>query len=267
MDIVGRFGASVLSNLRLLGDLAGIFTLTLRESRHFLVPARRRIFWFLFKRQLYNSGFRAAYANTLIAILLGFILVSVAHDVLPAGVSITDYYSNFFVLVAIREIGPLVSGIILISRSASAVTAEVGHSKLEREFEILEAHRMSPVLLFWMPVFYAFPLSLLLMFLWFNVVCMLSSYAFLLLATDYASNIGLETFISAILWRITEIEMLVSLAKAILGGMFIGMISILFATRVEGKYTDIPRAISNSSTAQLFVFFAINASLSVLAYR
>lgn len=265
--MLSRLGYEVRNFVGMTMELFGMLTVTIRESIHFRYPARRRMFWFLFKRQLYSSGFRAAYINAMIAMLLGWLLITIAFSLLPPGVDFVEYYARIFYIVSIREIGPLVSGIILISRSATAVTAELGHSKLKGEFEVMLANRMNPVFMFCLPVLYAFPLSLILMFFYFNVVCVLSSYVFLVLFTDFGTGLSLHHYLTAVVEKISMVELTVSLGKAALGGLLVGMISVLFATRVGDRYTDISRAISNSSTTQLFVFFSINVLFSYMAYR
>jgi phospholipid/cholesterol/gamma-HCH transport system permease protein len=265
MNAIGRLGQLVKSFFNILINMLGLLSLTIKETRHILKPTRRRIFWLLFKRQLYNSGVKAIYINTLIAILLSWVLMSKAYTLLNEGVTAANYYAQFFIIVVVRELGPLVSGIILISRSANAITAEIGHLKLYNEFDVLRSLRMSPVFMFMVPVFFSFPLSLLLMFFYFNLICILASYAFI--SVLYHAQIGLEAFISAILVNLTINELIISLAKACIGGSLIGLISIYFGANVGTRFTDISRAISNSTTTQLFVFFALNVSLSIVAYR
>jgi len=265
--MIGLIGKSTRNFFTMSLDLLGMLTITVRESIHLKDSARRKMFWFLFKRQLYNSGFKAAYINALIATILGWLLITMTLSLLPKGVDFVDYYARIFYIVSVREIGPLISGIILISRSATAVTSELGNIKLKGEFDVVTAHRMSPVFLFCLPVFYAFPLSLLMMFFYFNVVCVLSSYAILLIFTDFGSALSLNQYLITIVDKISIIEIITSMGKACLGGLLIGMISVLFAMQVSDKYTDISKAISSSATTQLFVFFLINVSFSFMAYR
>ncbi|MEH6592485.1 MAG: ABC transporter permease [Halioglobus sp.] len=246
-------------------DILGMFYLALKDIVYLREPGKRRIFWHLFKRYFYNAGFRAASVNTLIAILLGWILILIATRFLPEGAALGEFFQNFYVIASIREIGPLVSGMILISRSANAVTADVGYLKISGEFEVLQSLRLNPFLIFLMPVFFAFPISLLLMFFYFNTVCILSSYFFL--AVHSGAGIGLEQFVGGIVEKITLLEIFVSVGKAVLGGSLIGIISIYFGARVVGGYDAVSRAISNSTTIQIFAFVAVNLSFSYMAYR
>ena len=263
--LLTRTGALAFGVVGTVSDLLGIFFLALRQIPFLVEAGKRRIFWHLFKRYIYNAGFRAAYINTLIAILLGWLLIGVATRVLPEGIALSEYFQSLYVIVSIREIGPLVSGIILISRSANAVTSDIGLLALNGEFEALRAQRLNPFIVCLLPVFLAFPVSLAMMFVFFNVVCILSSWLFLASLGDH--SVALGQFVSGVVSQLTGHELLVSFAKAILGGSVIGIISIYFGARVRGGYESISRAISNATTAQIFAFIAINLLLSTMAYR
>lgn len=226
--------------------------------------SRRRIFWLLFKRQLFNAGMKAAGINAVIAILLGWLVMSKAYSLVPNNAQFIDYYAQFFVIVVIREIGPLISGIILIARSASAVTAEVGHMQLYRQFEALQAVNMNPVVVFILPVLIAFPVSLLLMFFYFNVICILSAYSMIALYHD--GTFTLMSFIQALMSQLSNFEMFIAVTKALVGGALIGLTSLYFGYHVSDRITDISRAISNSNTMQLFTFFLLNIALSYVVY-
>ncbi|WP_143871459.1 MlaE family ABC transporter permease [Catenovulum sediminis] len=262
--MIGLVGHYTRSFFTYMGDITGLLTLTIKEIKHLTHPARRAIFFFLFKRQLFNTGVRAIGINTAIAIIIGSLMMARLFALLPPGKSMAEFYANFFVIVVIRELGPLISGIILIARSATAITAEIGHLKLYNEFEVLQAQKMSPIFIFLLPVFFAFPLSLLLMFIFFNAVSILSAY-FVILLDD--PTLSFTFFLSAILSKITMLEVIITLCKALIGGSLIGLISLHFSGKVGGRFTDISRAISSSTTAQLIAFFTLNVGLSLLAYQ
>ena len=86
--LLSKTGAIVFSTAALIADIFGIFYLTLKDVAFLAEPGKRRIFWYLFKRYFYNSGFRAASINTLLAILLGWILILAATKFLPAGTAL-----------------------------------------------------------------------------------------------------------------------------------------------------------------------------------
>ena len=247
---------------RTIMDLIGLISVALAASKLLFETKRRGIFMALFYRQIYNTGVRALYINGAVAVLVGTRLISRLFDYIPNQV-MEDQFGYLFMVIVFRELGPLISGVILIARSATSITAEIGYLRLRREFQVLNGLGISPVFLFLLPVFFAFPLSLLLMFIYFDLVVFLSSYAVIWLSNPSADFFALLT---AILNQISLNEIAINGLKAVLGGMMIGVISIHFGAKVENSFTEVSDAISNSTTTQLLVFFVINILLSILAY-
>ena len=252
----------ILTLSNIVMELIGLISVALAASKLLLAPKRRTIFSALFYRQLYNTGVRAHYINGAVGILIGTLVISRLFYYIPNQV-LEEQFGYLFMVIVFRELGPLISGVILIARSATAITAEIGYLRLRREFQVLNGLGISPVFMFLLPVFFAFPLSLLLMFIYFDLVVFLSSYAVIWIVNPDADFLSL---LSAILNQISLNEIAINALKAILGGMMIGVISIHFGAKVEDSFTDVSDAISNSTTTQLMVFFIINILLSLLAY-
>lgn len=243
-------------------DIVGMISVALRSSVEILEPSHRPIFVALFKRQLYKTGVRALYLNGVIAALVGALLMARVFAYFPRQV-VEEQYGYFFVVIVVRELAPLISGVILIAMSATATTAEIGFLRVFREFEVLRGLGINPVFLFLLPVFFAFPLSLVLMLVYFDSICLLSAYLVISLSDQ---PIAFLPFVADIVDQIAFNEVAVSLVKAVLGGMLIGVISIRFGARAMDSYEDVSNAIANSTTMQLLVFFLLNVALSLLAY-
>lgn len=243
-------------------DVIGLISVALSATGDLTNPKRRQIFLNLFVRQLYNTGVKALYINGMIAIFIGALLMSRLFDYIPQQV-LAQQYGYLFVVIIFRELGPLISGIILIARSATAITSEIGFLRMTREFQVLHGLGINPVFMFLLPVFFAFPISLFLMFIYFDFVCILAAYAFIWLSDP---TVEFMTFLTSILHQITWNEVAINAVKALLGGTVIGLISIHFGAKATDSFDDVSEAISNSTTSQLMAFFLINIVLSLLAY-
>lgn len=259
VDAIGRWPREAIAYLL---DIVGLISIALSATGDIVRSKRRHIFLDLFVRQLYNTGVKALYINAVIATFIGALLMSRLFDYIPRQV-ITEQYGYLFVVIVFRELGPLISGIILIARSATAVTSEIGYLRMSREFQVLHGLGINPVFMFLLPVFFAFPISLFLMFIYFDFICILSAYAVIWYSDP---SIEFMAFLGSILSQISANEVAINAVKAILGGMVIGVISIHFGARASDSFEDVSRAISNSTTSQLMVFFLINVVLSLLAY-
>ena len=140
VDAIGKKPADLGSYVL---DIIGLISVALTSSKDLLDPKRRRMFWNLFKRQLYTTGVRALYINGAIAIFIGALMMSRLFDYIPRQ-AIETQYGQLFVIVIFRELGPLISGIILIARSATAVTSEIGYLRMTREFQVLNGLGINP---------------------------------------------------------------------------------------------------------------------------
>ena len=125
-------------------DLIGLISVALAASKLLFEKKRRGIFMALFYRQIYNTGVRALYINGAVAVLVGTLLISRLFDYIPNQV-MEDQFGYLFMVIVFRELGPLISGVILIARSATSITAEIGYLRLRREFQVLNGLGISPV--------------------------------------------------------------------------------------------------------------------------
>jgi len=244
-------------------DLIGIAWVILKSARLLLNVGKRRLFQRLFKRQLYSTGVRAVYINVVVGTLVGVLMISKLYDYLP-GEALANQFGSWFVLIVIRELGPLISGLILIARSGTAVTYEIGFLQSRGEFNVLRGLGVNPAYVFLLPVVIAFPASLLIMFIYFDIVVFVSSYVMIWFSDSSVEFTGLSL---AVLEQIQSRELLINALKALVGGLVIGLVSIHFALRVSKDHLSISNAISASVTAQLALFLMLNLLLSYLAYR
>ncbi|MEX1237398.1 MAG: ABC transporter permease [Pseudomonadales bacterium] len=262
MRIVETIGRIPREFVLYLLDIVGLISVALNATKDLAKPKRRQIFFNLFVRQLYNTGVKALYINGMIAIFIGALLMSRLFDYIPRQV-LAQQYGYLFVVIIFRELGPLISGIILIARSATAITSEIGFLRMTREFQVLHGLGINPVFMFLLPVFFAFPISLFLMFIYFDFVCILAAYTFIWFSDP---TVEFMAFLTSILNQITWNEVAINAVKALLGGTAIGLISIHFGAKAIDSFDDVSEAISNSTTSQLMAFFLINIVLSLLAY-
>ncbi len=256
-------GHGIRSAIQEIFDLFALIYISLKSSFGILSPSRRSIFMSIFIRHLYQAGVKTIYVNTVISILLGALLVSQLQTV-AHGKNFVDAYAWMYVIFIVRELAPLICGIILIGRSASAITAEISYLKIADEFGVLKGLGVDPVFIFLVPVFLAFPLVLVLMLIYFDTFSIIAGYVMVSWIDPNHNNF--IDFVTAIVTKITFTEAMVTLLKGIIGGLFIGVISIYFGSKAGSKFSDMSRAIANATTSQLITFFLINVLLSVIAY-
>lgn len=254
----------IVSTIQIVFELFGLLIMTIKQTRMLVYSGKRRVFWSLFSRQLYNVGLNSILIVSITAILLSWLVISRAYSLLPENSKFEIYYAQFFVIVVIREIAPLFTGLLIISRSATAVTFEIGHLKLHNQFEAMQANGMNPIFVFLLPVLFAFPLCLSFITIYFIIVCFFSSYLFITFSNQ--ASLSLASFTQLILSNTSSIEISVMLFKTLIGGVVIGLVCVYMGTKVSDRFTDISRSITNATSIQLLAFFGINVALSLVIY-
>jgi phospholipid/cholesterol/gamma-HCH transport system permease protein len=135
-----------LATRHLIGDL--------REQVDFLggiaanLPAslvnRKRMRWPEVRHIFELAGANAVPIVSLVSLLLGFIIAfESAQRLADFGAQI--YVANTITIVMVREMGPLMTAILLAGRSASAFAAEIGTMKVNEELNALETLGLSPI--------------------------------------------------------------------------------------------------------------------------
>ncbi|MGN7612362.1 ABC transporter permease [Magnetococcales bacterium HHB-1] len=258
-----RIGQKIRHGYTFIADLFGLIFIAYSASWRAFAPGRRKVFWRMFRRQIVNTGIRALWINAILAIAIGAALLSQVHA-LAGKATFHEIYADLFILVVVRELGPLISGIILITRAGASVTAEIAHAQLLNDFRSLRNLGINPVTLYLAPVFFAFPLSLLAMFVYFNLLSILSAYAMIWYQD---ADVAFIPFVVGILDRFTTVELAVTSLKGWIGGGLIGLVAIHYGAQVKQRFTEVSHALSAALTMQLALFFIFNVLLSILAYR
>jgi ABC-type transporter Mla maintaining outer membrane lipid asymmetry permease subunit MlaE len=70
-----------------------------------------------------------------------------------------------------------------------------------------------------------------------------------------------------VLQRVALNDAVIVLVKAVVGGLIIGLYSIYYGSRMEGRLRGITSAMAKATTRQFVLVFAVNVVLTVLAYQ
>ena len=93
--------------------------------------------------QMIRIGVQALPMASLVALSVGFILAMQASTELGK-LGANSFIPDLVSLSLMRELGPLLIAIIVVGRSGSAVTAEIGTMKVNEEIEALRVMAISP---------------------------------------------------------------------------------------------------------------------------
>jgi len=262
VNLLGSLGRTARLRGRQIGEMSALLALLVRPRAYLGHPARRRIVFTLFRRQFQNTGVDSLPVTSMVAMLVGFLLVFL----LPATAAreqLLPTVSQLYILVIVREIGPVMCAMILIARAGTAITARIGFLKVFREFESMHIMGIDPVALFFVPIFWAFPLAMLLLAVYFNLFALFAAYLSL---SPLDPDLGAYTLLDTVIRRVDLQDMVVVFIKCTVSGFIIGLYAIYFGSRMRGTGRDVARSMHSATTRLLIGVFAVNVLISVLAY-
>jgi phospholipid/cholesterol/gamma-HCH transport system permease protein len=161
----------------------------------------------------------------------------------------------------LRELGPVLTGLIVAGRAGSAMAAEIGTMKVTEQIDALHALATDPVNYLVVPRFIAGTLSLPLLSTLFSGIGMVGSY--LISVTVLGTNP--VTYMRQMWWFIEGEDIYTGLIKAAIFGMIIAIVGCFqgFLTQggAEGVGRATTRAVVVASTFILIFNYVITALL------
>jgi phospholipid/cholesterol/gamma-HCH transport system permease protein len=168
------------------------------------------------------------------------------------------------VAVVARELGPLLTNIVVIVRSSSAMATELGVLKIQGEVRVLEVQGNDPFLHLVVPRVLGVALSTLCLTIVFILVAFASGYLFGAWLGTGSRDVWF--FTNTVLNALHPQDIAGILAKSILPALFTSASCCIGGLGVARSITDIPQATQRALTRSIAGLFVISAVVSLLIY-
>lgn len=195
----------------------------------------------------------------LLSLIIGFILS------LQSAAQLRNFGANVFIadllsISLVREMGPMMTAIIVAGRSGSAIASEIASMQVSEEIDALRMMAINPIRYVVVPKFHAITI----------VMPMLVAFAILIgeiggliIATSYL-DLSVQTFVSRSIDILAIKDIVVSLTKSTFFAWVIVIIGSYFGFSVKGGAEGVGRATTNSVVASIFAVILFDAMFSLL---
>ncbi len=243
---VGGLGRDALMILGFLGAIAtGLAHIIIRPGRF------RRV---AFVHQLEHVGFRAIGIVSLICFLIGAVI-------LQQGVVQLRYYGaeplsvHMLAVLTLREVGVLLTAIIVAGRSGSAFTAEIGSMKMREEIDAMRTIGLDPVEVLVLPRVLALVVVVPLLAFVGSLMCLLGGgmMASVYLGMDWTS------YIDNLHASVTMNHFLAGMIKAPFAALIIGIVGCMEGFKVEGSAESLGYHVTVAVVKAIFLVIVIDA--------
>src|SRR6202050_1560757 len=167
-DFIARVGETVTDCLAYLGALASLAGSAAYYT--FVGPFQGKpLRWQAAISQATEVGVRALPILSLITFFIGLILaLQSAYELRKLGA--LSYVPSAVAVSVTRELGPLITAILVIGRSGSAFAAELGTMRVTEEIDAMETMAIDPVHLLVAPKFLAMIIMMPCLTIWANAM-------------------------------------------------------------------------------------------------
>lgn len=253
--IVDFLGRKALNSLRYIAKLSSFTVETLIEWKN--KPSRinqRPIV-----SQIIFSGIDALPAITILSLAIALSITAQSILLLQTFTTEKDVIQILTQLVAL-EIGPLLTAIILIGRSGSAIAVDLGNMRLHKEILGLELLGINIKQFFVLPRILGVALSQFALAVYFSGIAMIVGIIFSALM-DSVSNYKYLFILSDAL---TPFDLIIFSLKNLIFGLIIGITACFHGLSVERSATEVPQQTQRAIVNSLILIFTFDGLIAVL---
>ncbi len=260
MEFVVPVGRATLAGLAYLGGLA---QLALRAAYYAVVAPFRGKSLRLGRamHQAMAVGVEALPILSLISFFIGVILaLQGAYELRKFGA--LNYVSSAVAISMTRELGPLITAIVVIGRSGSAFAAEIGTMKVTEEIDALETMAVDPVQFLVTPKFLAMALMLPCLTTWADSMGVFGGALFGVSSAGFT----LQRYISSTFDALQLRDIYTGLIKSVMFGMTITAVGCYEGFRTGAGAEQVGRSTTAAVVMSIFLVIAVDLVFTALFY-
>jgi len=204
-------------------------------------------------KQMASIGVDTLFIASLMAFFVGMVLA------LHSGYQLAEFGAEEWLgilvgLSIVKELGPVLTGLLLAGRIGSAMAAEIGTMKVSDELDALRTLQISPVRYLAMPRFLASLVMLPLLVLYADVVGMAGG------AITAATYVGLEpsVYFNRLFQALTFSDIFEGLIKAASFGAAIALIGCYKGFKTTGGARGVGKATTSSVVISFLLIMILN---------
>lgn len=251
----GRLGERFVTVVSYVGGVS----LLLGQTLGWMGRARQRRGFLM--RQLWQIGFNSLPIVFLTALFTGMVLaLQSAYQMQKIGAEI--YIASLVALSMTRELGPVLTALVIAGRVGAAITAELGTMKVTEQIDALQAMAADPVKYLVLPRFVALVTMLPLLTVYADGSGVIGGY----LIGVYKLGLG-----STLYWRMTFDPLLLKdvttgLIKSVVFAAIICVIACYEGFRTSGGAEGVGRSTTRSVVTAFIMIVGADCLLTALFY-
>ena len=211
--------------------------------------------------QATEVGTRALPILSLITFFIGLILaLQSAYELRKLGA--LSLVASAVAISVTREIGPLITAILVIGRSGSAFAAEIGTMRITEEIDALETMAIEPVDFLVTPKFLAMIVMMPCLTMWANAMGVLGGSLFGVTLGDYTWIRYMRSSLDALYLP----DIAIGLIKSVMFGVAITAVGCYEGLSTTGGAEQIGRSTTQAVVVSIFAVIAVDLFFTAIFF-
>jgi phospholipid/cholesterol/gamma-HCH transport system permease protein len=212
--------------------------------------------------QIVRIGYRSVGIVCLVCGCIGLILAFQMEPPLST-FGQTDKIANIVGVAVLRELGPLISAIVLTGFAGAAIAAELGTMVVGEEIEALEAQALNPIRFLAVPRVIATVISLVLLTIIGDVIAIVTAC----LVSVELLGVPYELYKANTLTQINLSDFTTGLLKAAVFGMILASIACYNGLRVSGGAAGVGKATTDTVVQTIVTIVIADLMFTAIFYQ
>ena len=214
-----------------------------------------------FIQQSLLIGVNALLIVGLISFLIGLILA------LQSAAQLRQFGANIFVadligIAMLREMGPIMTAIVISGRSGSAIASEIATMVVTEEIDALETMALNPIRYVIVPKFHAITVTMPLLTILADLVGILGGF---IIGITYL-QLSPQAFLNELLTVLILKDIFTGLIKSIVFAWIIVIIGSYYGMQVKGGAEGVGKATTASVVASIFLVIVADSIMGLIFY-
>ncbi|MBN1793482.1 MAG: ABC transporter permease [Candidatus Omnitrophica bacterium] len=254
-DILLQTGRRFIAFLQYLGGLTSLSLLTLIWL--FAAPFK----WKYVIQQMKKIGYDSMPIVFLVALFTGIVLALQSAYQMQK-ISAEMYIASLVSLSMTRELGPVLTALVVAGRVGAAITAELGTMKVTEQIDALEAMAAPPVQHLVVPRFLASIFMLPLLTIYADAIGIFGGY----LVGVYKLNLSSSIYINMSFDPLVMKDLMTGLYKTFFFAAIIALVGCFEGFQTEGGAEGVGLATTRSVVISFILIIATDCLFTVLFY-
>ena len=210
-------------------------------------------------KQLYFSGIQSVGPVSIMGFLAGMIMVIQVNNLVGRNELLT---LQVLIWTVVRELGPLLTAIVIIGRSSSAIASELAAMQVNGEIKSLQRLGISPISYLAVPRVAGMTIASAVLTFYFQIIAIGTG----MVVTAWNIDVSLLGEISDFFEMLSFHEIFAAILKSICFGMLVSVVTCYYGLNVKHSVTAIPVAASQAVIRSLLALFACDGLMTVLLF-